>query len=192
MAAAATARKAEVAPARRRVQPRSAPRAPAPRARAASQAARLVRAGDGGRRAVSLSRRSQRGAVRDISDSSLIMRLPGAQLDRRPRSDAHRDSAQRDQPQPDLRIGPVFAADRRAERARSPGCTRDRRGLSAERVEGEASRLGLAVPDPKAITYLTPATATPRGSRHLPWHRQLLLAPTSHRAIRRRGPRMRR
>ena len=51
--------------------------------------------------------------------------------------------------------------------------------LSASRVEAEASRLGLAVPDPKAITYLDArATAARQRLAHLLGTDSFLMAPS--------------
>ena len=50
--------------------------------------------------------------------------------------------------------------------------------LSAGRVEGEAARLGLAVPDPKAITYLNAGDADAARLAHLLGTDSFLLAPS--------------
>ena len=50
--------------------------------------------------------------------------------------------------------------------------------LSASRVEGEAARLGLAVPDPKAITYLSANDGNAARLAHLLGTDSFLLAPS--------------
>src|SRR6266545_5088622 len=50
--------------------------------------------------------------------------------------------------------------------------------LSASRVEGEASRLGLAVPDPKAITYLSANDGSAERLAHLLGTDSFLMAPS--------------
>jgi hypothetical protein len=50
--------------------------------------------------------------------------------------------------------------------------------LSAGRVEGEAARLGLAVPDPKAITYLSANDGNAARLAHLLGTDSFLLAPS--------------
>jgi hypothetical protein len=50
--------------------------------------------------------------------------------------------------------------------------------LSASRVEGEAARLGLAVPDPKAITYLSANDGNAARLAHMLGTDSFLLAPS--------------
>jgi hypothetical protein len=50
--------------------------------------------------------------------------------------------------------------------------------LSASRVEGEATRLGLAVPDPKAITYLSANDGSAERLAHLLGTDSFLMAPS--------------
>ena len=50
--------------------------------------------------------------------------------------------------------------------------------LSASRVEAEAARLGLAVPDPKAISYLSARDGDPQRLAHLLATDGFLLAPS--------------
>jgi hypothetical protein len=96
------------------------------------------------------------GAVRDISDSSLIMRLTrgrgwiavlGALLDAL-KTEVSGLRAQIDQ------------------------------RLSASRVEAEAARLGLAVPNPRAITYLDASDADAERLSHLLATDSFLMAPS--------------
>jgi len=142
---AATARTAPATRPAPRRRPRRAP-SPAARARLAAGAALLPQAAV---RSV--------GAVRDISDSSLIMRLTRGRgwiavlcallggivalnvLSLSLSSGSGRTSLQID----DLKTQVSALQAQIDER------------LAASRVEDEASRLGLAVPDPKAITYLS-------------------------------------
>ncbi|HKH22053.1 MAG TPA: hypothetical protein VKA88_00395 [Solirubrobacterales bacterium] len=142
---AATARTAPATRPAPRRRPRRAP-SPAARPRLAAGAALLPQAAV---RSV--------GAVRDISDSSLIMRLTRGRgwiavlcallggivalnvLSLSLSSGSGRTSLQID----DLKTQVSALQAQIDER------------LAASRVEDEASRLGLAVPDPKAITYLS-------------------------------------
>jgi hypothetical protein len=50
--------------------------------------------------------------------------------------------------------------------------------LSADRVQGEAARLGLAVPDPKEITYLSAAEGDAARLAHLLGTNTFLMAPS--------------
>lgn len=142
---AATARTAPATRPAPRRRPRRAP-SPAARPRLAAGAALLPQAAV---RSV--------GAVRDISDSSLIMRLTRGRgwiavlcallggivalnvLSLSLSAGSGRTSLQID----DLKTQVSALQAQIDER------------LAASRVEDEASRLGLAVPDPKAITYLS-------------------------------------
>jgi uncharacterized membrane protein YgcG len=181
MAAAATARKAEVARPAPRRKPRSTRRAQAPKARARqAQAARLVRPAMAGAALFPQAAVRSAGAVRDISDSSLIMRLTrgrgwiavlGAMLvgivavnviSLSLTAGSGRLSLQIDELKTEI-SGLHAQIDER---------------LSAGRVEGEASRLGLAVPDPKAITYLSAGDADADRLAHLLGTDSFLLAPS--------------
>jgi hypothetical protein len=164
MAAAATARAAPARPAtRRRPRPAQRPRPQRPRPRLVREnggrqasAARLVRPAMAGAALFPQAAVRSVGAVRDISDSGLIMRLT------RGRSWIAVLSA--------LLLGivalNVFSLSLTAGSGRlslqidevknevsSLQAQIDER-LSASRVEQGANRLGLAVPDPKSITYL--------------------------------------
>lgn len=182
MAAAATARKAQVParPAPRR-KPSSTRRAQAPKARARqAQAARLVRPAMAGAALFPQAAVRSAGAVRDISDSSLIMRLTrgrgwiavlGAMLvgivavnviSLSLTAGSGRLSLQIDELKTEI-SGLHARIDER---------------LSAERVEGEASSLGLAVADPKAITYLSAGDADADRLAHLLGTDSFLLAPS--------------
>jgi uncharacterized membrane protein YgcG len=180
MAAAATARKAAPRPAPRR-KPRGARQAPTPRARARqAPAARLVRPAMAGAALFPQAAVRSAGAVRDISDSSLIMRLTrgrgwiavlGAMLvgivalnvvSLSLTAGSGRLSVQIDELKTEI-SGLRAQIDER---------------LSAERVEAEASRLGLAVPDPKAITYLSASDADAERLAHLLGTDSFLMAPS--------------
>jgi uncharacterized membrane protein YgcG len=171
MAAAATARKAHVSP---RPAPRRKPRPrPAP-------AARLVRPAVAGAALFPQAAVRSAGAVRDISDSSLIMRLTrgrgwiavlGAMLvgivalnvlSLSLTAGSGRLSLQIDQYKQEI-SGLRAQIDER---------------LSASKVEAEAARLGLANPDPKAITYLSPSDGDAARLAHLLGTDSFLLAPS--------------
>jgi hypothetical protein len=166
MAAAATARKA-TAPAPVRA-PRRRPR-PATRPRLAAGAALVPQAAV---RSV--------GAVRDISDSSLIVRLTRGRgwiavlctllggivalnvISLSLNAGSGRVSLQID----DLKTQISALQAQIDER------------LSASRVQAEAARLGLAVPDPKAITYLSAGDGDAARLAHLLATDSFLLAPS--------------
>lgn len=179
MAAAATARKAQT--------PRPAPRArprrarPAPRARSRqAPAARLVRPAVAGAALFPQAAVRSAGAVRDISDSTLIMRLTrgrgwiavlGALLvgivalnvvSLSLTAGAGATSLQIDELKTEISALHAQIDER----------------LSAARVEGEATRLGLAVPDPKAITYLDAGDGNAARLAHLLGTHSFLTAPS--------------
>jgi hypothetical protein len=180
MAAAATARKAAPRPAPRR-KPRNARRGPAPRARARqAPAARLVRPAMAGAALFPQAAVRSAGAVRDLSDSSLIMRLTrgrgwiavlGAMLvgivalnviSLSLTAGSGRLSLQIDELKTEI-SGLHAQIDER---------------LSASKVEAEAARLGLANPDPKAITYLSAGDGDAARLAHLLGTDSFLLAPS--------------
>ncbi len=182
MAAAATARKAQAAPRPApRPKRRSTRRAPAPRTRARqAPAARLVRPAVAGAALFPQAAVRSAGAVRDFSDSTLIMRLTrgrgwiavlGAMLvgivalnviSLSLTAGSGRLSLQIDELKTEI-SGLHAQIDER---------------LSAERVEAEASRLGLAVPDPKAITYLSASDGNAARLAHLLGTDSFLMAPS--------------
>jgi hypothetical protein len=180
MAAAATARKAVPRPAPRR-KPRNARRRPAPRARARqAPAARLVRPAMAGAALFPQAAVRSAGAVRDLSDSSLIMRLTrgrgwiavlGAMLvgivalnviSLSLTAGSGRLSLQIDELKTEI-SGLHAQIDER---------------LSASKVEVEAARLGLANPDPKAITYLSASDGDAARLAHLLGTDSFLMAPS--------------
>ena len=180
MAAAATARKAPASPrpAPRR-KPRSTRRAPAPRARRAP-AGRLMRPAVAGAALFPQAAVRSAGAVRDISDSSLIMRLTrgtgwigvlGALLVGIVALNVLSLSLTAGSGRLSLQID-EYKTEISALHAQI-----DER-LSASRVEAEASRLGLAVPDPKAITYLSASDGDAQRLAHLLGTDGFLLAPS--------------
>jgi uncharacterized membrane protein YgcG len=172
MAAAAAARKAHAAP---QTAPRPAPRrrprpAPArrPRARQAP-AARLVRPAVAGAALFPQAAVRSAGAVRDISDSSLIMRLTrgrgwiavlGALLVGIVALNVISLSLTAGSGGRSLQI------DELKTEISALHAQIDER-LSASRVEAEASRLGMANPDPKAITYLNASGGSAERLAHL-------------------------
>jgi uncharacterized membrane protein YgcG len=183
MAAAATARKATAAPARRtaRPKPRRAPNGrPRPRSSAQAPAGRLMRPAMAGAALVPQAAVRSAGAVRDFSDSGLIVRLTRGRswiavlcallggivalnvLSLSLNAGAGRQSLQID----DLKTEISALHAQIDER------------LSANRVEDEAARLGLAVPDPKAITYLRARDGNAEQLAHLLASGGFLLAPS--------------
>jgi uncharacterized membrane protein YgcG len=120
------------------------------------------------------------GAISDFSDSSLIMRLTRGRgwiavlctllfgivalnvLSLSLTSGSGRVSLQIDELKTDISALQAQIDER----------------LSAARVEGEAARLGLAVPDPKAITYLNAHDADAERLAHLLATGGFLLAPS--------------
>jgi uncharacterized membrane protein YgcG len=183
MAAAATARKAaprSPRPAPRR-KPRNARRSPAPRAQARqAQAARLVRPAVAGAALFPQAAVRSAGAVRDISDSTLIMRLTrgrgwiavlGALLvgivalnviSLSLTAGAGATSLQIDELKTEISALHAQIDEK----------------LSAGRVEAEAARLGLANPDPKAITYLNASDGSAARLAHLLGTDGFLMAPS--------------
>jgi hypothetical protein len=180
MAAAATARRAS-ASAAPRAKPRSARPATAPRTRPRqAQAARLVRPAMAGAALFPQAAVRSAGAVRDFSDSGLIMQLTRGRgwiavlcallggivalnvLSLSLSSGSGRLSLQ---------------IDELKTQVSSLNAQIDER-LSASRVEGEAARLGLAVPDPKAVTYLSANDGNAARLAHLLGTDSFLLAPS--------------
>jgi hypothetical protein len=178
MAAAAAARKQTAAAPARRPRPQQRPR-PRPRARQAP-AGRLVRPAMAGAALVPQAAVRSVGAVRDISDSGLIMRLTRGRgwiavlctllggivalnvISLSLTAGSGRDSLQISQLQTDISALQAQIDER----------------LSAARVENEAARLGLAVPDPKAITYLDAHAGDAERLAHLLGSGGFLLAPS--------------
>jgi hypothetical protein len=180
MAAAATARKAQAQPASPR-RPRKAGRLERPRGRSGqAQAARMMRPAVAGAALLPQAAVRSAGAVRDISDSSLIMRLTRGRswiavlctllggivalnvVSLSLSSGAGRLSLQID----DLKTQISALHAQIDER------------LSASKVQAEAARLGLAVPNPKAITYLSANDGDARRLAHLLATDGFLLAPS--------------
>jgi hypothetical protein len=182
MAAAATARRAHASPRPApRPKPRNARRRPVPRARARqAPAARLVRPAMAGAALFPQAAVRSAGAVRDLSDSSLIMRLTrgrgwiavlGAMLvgivalnviSLSLTAGSGRLSLQIDELKTEI-SGLHAQIDER---------------LSAGKVEAEAARLGLANPDPKAITYLSASDGDAARLAHLLGTDSFLMAPS--------------
>ncbi len=182
MGAAATARKAHAAPrAAPHRKPRSKRRSPAPRARARqAPAARLVGPAVAGAALFPQAAVRSAGAVRDISDSTLIMRLTrgrgwigvlGALLVGIVALNVISLSLTAGSGRISLQI------DELKTEISSLHAQIDER-LSASRVEAEASRLGLAVPDPKAITYLDGSDGSAARLAHLLGTDSFLMAPS--------------
>jgi uncharacterized membrane protein YgcG len=185
MPAAATARKAQTRP---RTAPRPAPkrkprkpsRATAARARARqAPAGRLMRPAVAGAALFPQAAVRSAGAVRDISDSTLIMRLTrgrgwiavlGAMLVGIVALNVLSLSLTAGSGRLSLQID-TYKQEISGLRAQI-----DER-LSATRVEDEAARLGLAVPDPKAITYLEPGDGDAARLAHLLGTDSFLMAP---------------
>jgi len=177
---AATAR---AAPAR---QPRPAPRrkprprpARKPRSRQAP-AARLVRPAVAGAALFPQAAVRSAGAISDISDSTLIMRLTrgrgwiavlGALLVGIVALNVLSLSLTAGSGRLSLQI------DGLKTEISSLHAQIDER-LSAAKVENEASRLGLAVPDPKAITYLNAGDGDAARLAHLLGTDSFLMAPS--------------
>jgi uncharacterized membrane protein YgcG len=180
MAAAATARSAPARSAPKR-KPRSTRRTQASRARSGqAQAARVMRPAVAGAALLPQAAVRSAGAVRDISDSSLIMRLTRGRgwiavlcallggivalnvASLSLNAGAGATSLQIDELKTQI-SGLQAQIDER---------------LSAGRVEDEAARLGLAVPDPKAITYLSANDGSAERLAHLLGTDSFLLAPS--------------
>ena len=182
MSAAATARKPQAAPrpAPRR-KPRSTRRTQAPRARARqAPAGRLMRPAVAGAALFPQAAVRSAGAVRDISDSSLIMRLTRGRgwiavlgtmlvgivalnvVSLSLTAGSGRLSLQIDELKTEI-SGLHAQIDER---------------LSASRVEAEATRLGLANPNPNQITYLSASDGDAARLAHLLGTDSFLLAPS--------------
>jgi hypothetical protein len=181
MAAAATARKAPAARPAPSAKPRSAPRAPVRRTRPReAPAARLMRPAVAGAALFPQAVGRSAGAVRDISDSSLIMRLTrgrgwiavlGALLVGIVALNVISLSLTAGSGRLSLQID-ALKTEVSGLRAQI-----DQR-LSASRVEAEAARLGLAVPNPRAITYLDASDADAERLSHLLATDSFLMAPS--------------
>jgi hypothetical protein len=182
MAAAATARKAQAAPRRApRRKPRSTRRSTAPRARARqAPAGRLMRPAVAGAALFPQAAVRSAGAVRDISDSSLIMRLTrgrgwiavlGTMLVGIVALNVMSLS---------LTAGSGLVEQQIAEmKTEISGLHAqiDER-LSASRVEAEAARLGMANPNPNEIDYLSADDGSAARLAHLLGTDGFLLAPS--------------
>jgi len=179
MAAAATARSAS-APAARPA-PRRKPRSRRAPARVPRQApARVMRPAVAGAALLPQAAVRSVGAVRDISDSSLIMRLTRgrgwiavlcALLGGIVALNVVSLSLNAGAGATSLRI------DELKTQISALNAQIDER-LSASKVEAEASRLGLAVPDPKAITYLSASNGSAERLAHLLGTDSFLMAPS--------------
>ncbi len=179
MAAAATARRAS-APAARPA-PRRKPRARRAPARVPRQSpARVMRPAVAGAALLPQAAVRSVGAVRDFSDSGLIMRLTRgrgwiavlcALLGGIVALNVVSLSLNAGAGATSLRI------DELKTQISSLNAQIDER-LSASRVEAEASRLGLAVPDPKAITYLDGSNGSAERLAHLLGTDSFLMAPS--------------
>lgn len=180
----AAASRAAAAPAARpapRRKARSTRRAPASRARPRqAPAARLVKPAIAGVALFPQAAVRSAGAVRDFSDSSLIMRLTrgrgwiavlGALLVGIVALNVISLSLSAGSGRLSLQIDEL-KTEVSALRAQI-----DER-LSAGRVEEEAARLGLAVPNPKAITYLSANDGSAARLAHLLATDSFLLAPS--------------
>jgi uncharacterized membrane protein YgcG len=183
MAATATARRASAAAPQRkpRKRPRSGSRSATPRSRPRqAPAARLVRPAMAGAALFPQAAVRSAGAVRDLSDSGLIVRLTRGRgwiavlcallggivalnvLSLSLTAGSGRSSLQIDELKTEVS---------------SLQAQIDKR-LSAVKVEAEAARLGLANPDPQAITFLSAANANAARLAHLLATDSFLLAPS--------------
>lgn len=179
MAAAATARSASAPSAR--PAPRRKPRSRRAPARVPRQApARVMRPAVAGAALLPQAAVRSVGAVRDISDSGLIMRLTRgrgwiavlcALLGGIVALNVVSLSLNAGAGATSLRI------DELKTQISALNAQIDER-LSAGRVEAEASRLGLAVPDPKAITYLSASSGSADRLAHLLGTDSFLMAPS--------------
>jgi uncharacterized membrane protein YgcG len=173
MAAAATARRAS-APAR--TAPRRKPR---PRPRSAP-AGRMMRPAVAGAALLPQAAVRSVGAVRDISDSSLIMRLTRGRSWIAVLCALLGGIVALNVVSLSLNAG-AGATSLRIDELKTEVSTLhaqiDER-LSASRVEDEAARLGLAVPDPKAITYLSANNGSAERLAHLLGTDSFLMAPS--------------
>lgn len=178
MAAAATARSA---PATTRPAPRRSPRrTPSRRRPRQAPAGRMMRPAVAGAALLPQAAVRSVGAVRDISDSSLIMRLTrgrgwiavlcallGGIVALNVASLSLNAGAGATSLQIDELKTQVSALQAQIDER-----------LSAGRVEAEAARLGLAVPDPKAITYLSASDGSAERLAHLLGTNSFLMAPS--------------
>ena len=180
MAAAATARRATASAPAARPKPRKPRRSPAPRATRQASAARVMRPAMAGAALFPQAAMRSAGAVRDFSDSSLIVRLTRGRgwiavlcallggivalnvLSLSLTAGSGRTSLQIDELKTQIS----------SLRAEIDG------RLAASKVEAEAARLGLANPDPKSITFLSAADADARRVAHLLATDGFLLAPS--------------
>jgi hypothetical protein len=182
MAATATAKQAPAAPERKpRRRPRQGSRSVRTRSRPReAPAARLVRPAMAGAALFPQAAVRSAGAVRDLSDSGLIVRLTRGRgwiavlcallggivtlnvLSLSLNAGSGRTSLQIDE----------LKTEVSSLRARI-----DER-LSAVKVQAEAARLGLANPDPRAITFLSAANANAARLAHLLATDSFLLAPS--------------
>ena len=179
MAAAAAARRAPASSAR--PAPRRKPRPRQASARVPRQSpARVMRPAVAGAALLPQAAVRSVGAVRDISDSSLIMRLTRgrgwiavlcALLGGIVALNVVSLSLNAGAGATSLRI------DELKTQISSLNAQIDER-LSASKVEAEASRLGLAVPDPKAITYLSASNGSAERLAHLLGTDSFLMAPS--------------
>lgn len=179
MAAAATARSTSAPSAR--PAPRRKPRSRRAPARVPRQApARVMRPAVAGAALLPQAAVRSVGAVRDISDSGLIMRLTRgrgwiavlcALLGGIVALNVVSLSLNAGAGATSLRI------DELKTQISALNAQIDER-LSAGRVEAEASRLGLAVPDPKAITYLSASSGSADRLAHLLGTDSFLMAPS--------------
>jgi hypothetical protein len=182
MAAAAAARKA---PARApRPKPRRAPaRRSRPRSRAAARqapAGRLIRPAMAGAALVPQAAVRSAGAVRDFSDSGLIVRLTRGRSWIAVLCALLGGIVALNVISLSLNAGSgriaMQAEDLKTEISALRAQIDER--LSAGRVQDEAARLGLAVPDPKAITYLSARDGDADQLAHLLATDSFLLAPS--------------
>jgi hypothetical protein len=182
---AATARSAPARPAPRRKPrsrpktARSRPRAAQPRPRQAS-AVRVVKPAMAGAALLPQAAVRSVGAVRDISDSGLIVRLTRgrgwiavlcALLGGIVALNVLSLSLTAGSGRLALQI-----EDLKTEISTLQGQIDER--LSAGRVQAEAARLGLAVPDPKAISYLSASNGSAERLAHLLSTDSFLTAPS--------------
>lgn len=182
MAAAATAKRAPAAPERKpRRRPRDGSRSVTPRSRPRqAPAARLVRPAMAGAALFPQAAVRSAGAVRDLSDSGLIVRLTRGRgwiavlcallvgivtlnvLSLSLNAGSGRTSLQIDELKTEVSSLRAQIDER----------------LSAVKVQAEAARLGLANPDPRAITFLSAANANAARLAHLLATDSFLLAPS--------------
>jgi hypothetical protein len=180
MAAAATARRATASAPAARPKPRKPRRSAAPRATRQASAARVVRPALAGAALFPQAAMRSAGAVRDFSDSGLIVRLTRGRgwiavlcallggivalnvLSLSLTAGSGRTSLQIDELKTQISSLRAQIDER----------------LAASKVEAEAARLGLANPDPKSITFLSAADADARRVAHLLATDGFLLAPS--------------